>query len=212
MKRRNAAAQKLGLGTGKTGRLNLAQKRICGWKATNALDQILIGVALAGDQRAHWRDKGEAISVIGFLQNRAGHMRKFQTDKSATRAQHAMGLLQSGGAIRDIANTEGNGQHIGRGIGQWQLFGNARGEMHIIGLLHILLNSLAFATCLHHLGIGVNNMGVQRCAQPARAGLGAQRNVARAAAGTSRCATGSKSLCGATGGQLAAAPAACCHA
>ena len=51
-------------------------------KATNAFDQILITVAIIGNQAAKFRQDVKAVAVVDLVKNRNNNVAKFQAEKS----------------------------------------------------------------------------------------------------------------------------------
>ena len=52
-------------------------------KATNAFHQILITVAIIGDQSAKFRQNVKAVAVVDLVKNRNDNVTKFQAEKAS---------------------------------------------------------------------------------------------------------------------------------
>src|SRR5690606_36893358 len=88
MQRRHAAGEIAVAHLAEPGLCDHPFKRLLIAKAPDALDEILVGRAVARYPFAHARDRGEGVGIVDFLKPRHGNMRKFETEKTPARLQH----------------------------------------------------------------------------------------------------------------------------
>ena len=81
----------------------------------NALYQVLITVAVAGDELSDQRDCAERpFFVEGVEQRDLVGFAEFEAGEDAAGLEHAVGLAQGGGDIGEVADAEGDGVQVDR--------------------------------------------------------------------------------------------------
>src|SRR5262249_17084124 len=94
-------------------------------ESADALDQILIGLAVAGHYLAERRTDAEGIEVIEPRQRRQRDMTELQAQEAAARLQHAPRLGQGARDAGDVAQAEGDRVGIERPVRERQRLGAA---------------------------------------------------------------------------------------
>src|SRR5580692_1594907 len=77
-------------------------------KTADALDEILISVAILGDDATEPRQYGKRIKIVDAAQQRRLDAAEFEAEKPPARLQYAARLRQSALFARDIAQPERN--------------------------------------------------------------------------------------------------------
>jgi formamidopyrimidine-DNA glycosylase len=77
-------------------------------KCPDALDQVTIGLAVAGDDFAYRRNGGEGIGIIELFQSRKLDRSELETEKPSSGLQNPKGFPQSLRDMRDVAQPEGD--------------------------------------------------------------------------------------------------------
>ncbi len=121
-------------------------------KFADQLDEILIGLAVAGHGLADARNHLERIEFVKFVDARHIDRRKFQTQEPSADPENAMGLAQRAFNARHVADAEGDGDAIEAAIRVRQLLGIALLEGHSIV---VPAPGGAFAADREHLGVDV---------------------------------------------------------
>src|SRR5690348_8580353 len=164
VQRDHAACHRREGGAAEAGRFHHARKRLRLGKFADRLDQILIGLAVAGDRFADARDHLKRIKLVERVE--AGHVDrgKFQAKETSADLEHAESLAQRGIDAWHVADTEGDGHAIEAAVGIGKLFGIAplEGDAIVEPALE-----RAFGADAQHLGIDVADgdagAGAARC-------------------------------------------------
>ncbi len=137
------------------------------------LDQIAIGLGVAGHRPADRRNDVERIKLVGPVEPRHVDVGKFETQEAPADPQHAVRFGQRGVDARHVADAERDGDGVERAVGQRQLFRVAFDEGHVEPLL-----IGARPADRKHLGVDVGDGDLRaRAARPGNA----ERHVACAA-------------------------------
>ena len=97
-------------------------------KLADRFDQILVGLAVAGDRFADARDHIVGINVVERAQARQIDGGKLQAEKTPAELEHAMGFAERSLDARHVADAEGDGDAIEAPVGIGQLLGIALRE------------------------------------------------------------------------------------
>src|SRR5438270_8351635 len=92
MQRRDAARQIAEPGAAEPGGLDQFRQSALRRKAADALDEVGVGVAIAGDDLAEQRQYPEAVEIVERLQQRRHRRGEFETEKPSARSQDAARL------------------------------------------------------------------------------------------------------------------------
>ena len=140
-------------------------------EAADALDQVLVGLAIARDPFADLRNGLERPGVIGGPQRDARGPAELETDEPAAGLQYPPGLPQRGADVGHIADAEGDRIGVGAGVRQRQALGVADGPAD-------LGRRALFPARRDHLGIVVDDVDGRIVAAPALLGGPGQFGVA----------------------------------
>lgn len=91
-------------------------------EALDALDQVLVGVAVAGDELADERDGGEAPAAVHAIEQGHGgpaihDLPELETREHASRPQHPVRLGEPRGDAGEVPDPEGDGVQVDAGVG-----------------------------------------------------------------------------------------------
>lgn len=106
-------------------------------EALDALDEVLVGVTVAGDELADEGDGGEAPALVDGVEGRVGDLAELEAGEDAAGLEDAVGLGQGGGDVGEVADAEGDGVEVegggGDGGGQLRGVGLEEGEGGLLG-------------------------------------------------------------------------------
>lgn len=88
-----------------------------GGEALDALDEVLVGVAVAGDELADEGDGGEAPALVEGVEGGVADLAELEAGEDAAGLEHAVRLGQGGGDVGEVADAEGDGVQVERGRG-----------------------------------------------------------------------------------------------
>src|ERR1700742_2681932 len=114
----DAAAELRIAGTGKASLLDHRAKIFSGRKLADRFDKVAIGFGIARDELADRRNGPERISLINAVERCDIDLRKFETEKMAAPAQHAISLFERDVDARHVADAESD--RIGVEIVVWK--------------------------------------------------------------------------------------------
>lgn len=86
-------------------------------EALNALDEILVAVAVAGDELTDERDGAEAPALVGGVEQGVPDLAELEDGEDAAGLEDAVGLAQGGGDVAEVADAEGDGVEVDAGRG-----------------------------------------------------------------------------------------------
>lgn len=78
-----------------------------GGKTLDALDEVLVRVAVAGDELADEGDGGEAPALVHGVEEAAVHLAELEAGEDAAGLEDAVGLGQGRGDVAEVADPEG---------------------------------------------------------------------------------------------------------
>lgn len=78
----------------------------------DALDEILVAVAVGGDDLADQRDRGKAPPLVEGIKGPVFHLAELETGEDAAGPEDAVGLAQGNGLVGEVADAEGDGVEI----------------------------------------------------------------------------------------------------
>ena len=113
----------------------------------NRLSQILVAVAVFGEQSAQLRQDLERVEVVDRLEPLGGDCGKFQHACLAADAQHADHLAQGGVFVGDVAQAEGDGDKVEAGVWERQFFSIA---LHVLEAADVAAVGHAVAADAQH--------------------------------------------------------------
>src|SRR5580704_4769348 len=125
MQRGDAARQIAEPDAAKPRGLDQFRQRALRRKAADALGEIGIGVAIAGDDLAEQRQYPKAVEVVERLQQRRHGRGEFEAEKPSTWLQDAARLGEGALDPGHVAQAEGDRIEVERAVGEGQLLGIA---------------------------------------------------------------------------------------
>lgn len=98
----------------------------------DALDQVLVAVAVAGDELPDQGDAREAPALVDGVEQRVAHLAELEAREHAARLQHAVRLPQRLRDVAEVADAERDRVQVERvglhGLGQHGGVGGLEGE------------------------------------------------------------------------------------
>jgi hypothetical protein len=83
----------------------------------NALDKILVAIAVAGNELANERDGGEAPALVDGVEERVVHLAELEAGEDAAGLEDAVGLAQGDILVGEVADAEGDRVQVDAGVG-----------------------------------------------------------------------------------------------
>lgn len=104
----------------------------------DALDEILVGVAVAGDEVADEGDGAEAPALVYGVEEGVGDLAELEAGEDAAGLEDAAGFGQGGGDVAEVADAEGDGVQVegvvgDGGGGEGRRVGFEEGEGGLLG-------------------------------------------------------------------------------
>src|SRR6185437_1243068 len=121
----DAAGEVAVLGALEPGRRDALDQLVLRREAADAFDEVLVGIAVAGDQRADPRQDAEGIDIIEARQGGQDDPAELQAEEPPARLEDAARLGEGGVDVGDVAQAEGDRVGIDAGAGDRQLLGIA---------------------------------------------------------------------------------------
>ncbi len=90
----------------KSGLANKVGERLLVREATNALNEIAVGIGVAGGQFSEAGNNFERVEIIEPVEDRHLALREFEAKPAAARLQHAVGFGERPVDVRDVADAE----------------------------------------------------------------------------------------------------------
>ena len=88
--------------------------------------EVFVGAGfVAADEGGGAREDFAEVEVVQAAQDRVGRQGEFEDDQPAAGAEDAMEFADGCGGVGDVADAEGDGQHIAAGVGQRKRHGVA---------------------------------------------------------------------------------------
>ena len=104
-------------------------------EAADALDEVLVALAVARNEPAEARHHAEAIGVIDGAQRAAFGHAEFEHAEAPARFEHTVEFPQSGVAVGDVADARGDDDRIGGGVREGQALGVADNPVEVEALV-----------------------------------------------------------------------------
>lgn len=98
-------------------------------EALDALDEVLVAVAVAGDELADEGDGAEAPALVEGVEDGVPDLAELEDGEDAAGAEDAVGLAEGGGDVAEVADAKGDGVEIDAAAGD-----AGRGEVLGVGL------------------------------------------------------------------------------
>ena len=104
--------------------IKLANRRLRR-KAADALDEIGVGIAVAGDRLPDQRQDLKAVEIVGGCKPRRHGRGEFEAEEPPARLQHAARLGERALDVGDVAQAEGDRVEVDAAVGKGQRLGIA---------------------------------------------------------------------------------------
>lgn len=92
-------------------------------ETADRFDEVAVGLGIAGDEAAHFRNEFEGEGIIDCIEAGDVHGGKFETEETSAALEHAIGFRQCEVHAGDIADAEGDGIGVEGLVGQGQALG-----------------------------------------------------------------------------------------
>lgn len=83
-----------------------------GGELCNALDEVLVAVAIAGNKLADERDSAEAPALVDGVEQGVVDFGKLEAGEYAAGLEHAVGFFQRDVFVREVADAKGDGVEV----------------------------------------------------------------------------------------------------
>ncbi len=134
------------------GRFDQPGKRFLGRKATNAFDEVRVGLRSTGCELAKLRDHIERVEVVDGIQDRYVNVAELKAQKPATGFQDTPGFSQCAINVRYVADTKRDCVGIERAVSERKLLGVT---LHNVDAITEVCGADFTAANFEHLGTDI---------------------------------------------------------
>ncbi len=96
--------------------LDHVPKLVLAGEALDALDEVLVAVAVGGDELADEGDGAKGPLLVDGVEQGVTDLAKLHAGKDAAGLEDAVGLAQGGGDVGKVADAKGDGVEVERGV------------------------------------------------------------------------------------------------
>mmetsp|Transcript_27724 Transcript_27724/g.60574 ORF Transcript_27724/g.60574 Transcript_27724/m.60574 type:complete len:342 (+) Transcript_27724:144-1169(+) len=148
------------LHVGETSFAHHVRKHLLLRELADALDEVLVGVAVVGDELPHEGDHVEGVLVVHLPQHGRPHLAELHAQEPPPRLQHPQRVPQRGVGVRDVPQPEGDGVAIHAGVLEGEVLGVALhegeqplGDVRLVGALLPHLQHRLVDVAHRHVGL-----------------------------------------------------------